>query len=359
MEFSDNEEDINNINDNKNKEKNTEKKEQSISKLSLEWLRESISSISQITKSEQEEMDEIEKIEKQNDNIQDTHTDTSSDSDNADKNKENISNHNNSHHNEKDNNNKDNEAYIDTNNTNNKKNYTFIWDGEGDNVKLIGSFSNWKEQYEMEKDEKNKIYKISLLLDNDIYEYKYIVDGVWKCSKNQEIIDDGKGNINNILDLTNNKTKQKINYKNKSKKNIKNENNIIIKEINEINENIYNNNEKKENIKNNIFGNIYPDYITLNKPFNSHHFKKVFNINNESKQKKIGIEKYYQFKLNNSYSSNKSYLNIPSYKNTILNHIIFQKKLKKNINIKIGLSHRYRGKETTFIYYNYFSKYKN
>ena len=31
--------------------------------------------------------------------------------------------------------------------------------------------------------------------------YKYIVDGVWKCDESSKKTDDGKGNINNELDL--------------------------------------------------------------------------------------------------------------------------------------------------------------
>ena len=112
-------------------------------------------------------------------------------------------------------------------------------------------------------------------------------------------------------------------------------------------------------LNNKSFGNIYPDPMKLKDPIKSNNFGKVFNINNATKQKKIGIKKYYNFKPHNSYSSNKSYINLSSYKHTILNHIIFEKKIKKNIDIKIGLSCRYRGKDTTFIYYNNFYKYNN
>ena len=33
-----------------------------------------------------------------------------------------------------------------------------------------------------------------------VYEYKYIVDGVWKYSNHEQTSDDGHGNINNIVD---------------------------------------------------------------------------------------------------------------------------------------------------------------
>ncbi len=75
-----------------------------------------------------------------------------------------------------------------------------------------------------------------------------------------------------------------------------------------------------------------------------------------SKQKKIGNPKYYKFEQFNSNSSSKSYLNITSYRNTLLNHIILQKKLKKGINNKFGITYRYREKAITCIYYNSFAK---
>ena len=97
--------------------------------------------------------------------------------------------------------------------------------------------------------------------------------------------------------------------------------------------------------------------MKLTEPNNSNNIGKAFNINNESKQKKIGIQKFYKLEPNNSYSSIKSYLNLWHYRHTRINHIILQKKIKKDIfYIKIGMSNRYREKATTFIYYNCFSK---
>jgi len=39
------------------------------------------------------------------------------------------------------------------------------------------------------------------LLPNVIYEFKFIVDNVWKCSKDYPTLIDEKGNLNNFLDL--------------------------------------------------------------------------------------------------------------------------------------------------------------
>lgn len=35
----------------------------------------------------------------------------------------------------------------------------------------------------------------------DVYEFKFIVDNVWKCSKDYPTLIDEKGNLNNFLDL--------------------------------------------------------------------------------------------------------------------------------------------------------------
>jgi hypothetical protein len=39
-------------------------------------------------------------------------------------------------------------------------------------------------------------------LKRGIYLYKYIVDGIWHYSPEEKTANDGNGNINNILDLT-------------------------------------------------------------------------------------------------------------------------------------------------------------
>ena len=48
-----------------------------------------------------------------------------------------------------------------------------------------------------------KKFKCLINLPREKHEYKYIVDGVWKYSKKQQIKKDNTNNINNFLDLTN------------------------------------------------------------------------------------------------------------------------------------------------------------
>ena len=371
MELSDSEEEIVDLNAENDKSKEEEKKDKSKLKSTLsktsKWIKPSAESLSQMAKSIPED---IENVNPNNLDQNYANFEMDNDNDNDEDNQEKISDYNNS--NEKGNDNENN-YYIDNNNkstedtntntnsnsTKNNHNYTFTWDEGGNNVKLIGSFSNWTKYYDMEKDEKYNIFKFSLPLENGKYQYKFIVDGAWKCSKKQNTEDDGKGNINNILDLNYIKPKEEIKNKNFSKKNSKIENKKKIKEKKKKEKKKSDMNikkEKKKTFKKNVFGNAYPEPMKLTESNHDDDIGKVFNINNESKQKKIGNQRFYKFEINNSYSSNKSYLNISCHRHTQLNHIIFQKKIKNSINFKIGMSYRYRGKATTFIYYNCLSK---
>ena len=111
------------------------------------------------------------------------------------------------------------ETFEDSNNI--RKNYTFILDEGGNDVKLTGSFSDWKIQFQMTREQNGQIFTLQLPLGNEIYQYKFIVDGEWKYSNKYPTQVDGMGNINNILDNTNNvlvRPKEKINQTNKKKK---------------------------------------------------------------------------------------------------------------------------------------------
>ena len=90
------------------------------------------------------------------------------------------------------------------NNINNDKvEYTFIWEEKCNIAKVIGSFNNWREQLLMIYDPKDNVYKYKIELKRDKYEYKFIIDNTWKFSSHQQTKNDGKGNINNFIDLTN------------------------------------------------------------------------------------------------------------------------------------------------------------
>ena len=330
MEVSDSEEEMD-INEAQTNSKTIEQKKctskSSLKKINWSKTKFSIDSISQLVKSQNEQsFDDIEDNEKESNNQK-----SERDKENE---KENIENNNN-----KDNKNIEKPSYI----------YTFTWEEGGNEVKLIGSFSDWKNSYIMKKDIKDNVFKTSLSLNNEIYTYKFIVDGEWKYSQKQPIKKDDQGNINNILDLTNfflnlsstpktteeNKSLSKkiINKKKSSKLSNKKSSKKVKKENDDFHRENNDTNQFTEPRKNNIIGN-------------------PFNLNNESKQYKIGNQRYYGFEQNNFFSSQKSYLKISGYRHNILEHILLPKNNKENYDIKIGLSQRYRGKATTIIYYN-------
>ena len=88
-------------------------------------------------------------------------------------------------------------------NNNNKIIVTFLWTEGGYDVKLTGSFCEWKTKINMDKDPNDNTFKFNLPLDNRIYQFKFIVDGEWRCSEKYPTEKDGFGNINNFIDLTN------------------------------------------------------------------------------------------------------------------------------------------------------------
>ena len=148
MEFSDSEEEIIDLNDEKSKEeKKPEKSKSKSSSNKIKWVKSSLESLSQMAKNdvEETEYEEHSNINKDEENID-------IDIDNEGENQEKISDYDNYNDNDKkDDNYKNNnyndatekteETHADSNMAKNKQSfYTFIWDEGGENVKLIGSF---------------------------------------------------------------------------------------------------------------------------------------------------------------------------------------------------------------------------
>ena len=346
MEASDSDEEIIDLNEAQTNSKTIEKKENtsksSLKKVKWSKTKFSIESISQIVKSENDQSfyENEQENEKENNENEKEEEKNIEDNDDDNNNKENDKKNNNN----------------ETKNSNTSFIYTFTWEEGGNDVKLIGSFSNWKDTYEMKKDVKDNVHKISLPLNNEIYNYKFIVDGEWKYAKNQATKEDNDGNINNFLDLTNffmnfsqspssNEPTQK-----KSKKSIKKKKSSKL-----------NNKKKRIKSKKEIteYGTENIDKNHMTEPHNNNTIGKPFNLNNESKQNKIGNQKFYDTNQRNFCSSHKSYIAISGYRHNILQHILLPKNNKEQTEIKIGLSHRYRGKATTIIYYNCVSKIKS
>ena len=250
MEISDNDEDEEiidlNVETKKSKVKFKNEKTKSTKSSSsnkMKWIKSNYESLSQLAKNEIEENENTEHDEEHiKNNIE--KLDDNADKNNVEKSLDHNSENNVTNGGKNKSKGNINEMHNEYNSPNDKKKilYTFIWENGGESVKLIGSFSNWKQQFDMQKDERDQLYKFTLPLDNEKYQYKFIVDGVWKYSTNQITMDDGYGNINNVIDLTNFKPKEEIkekSHKIKGKK-TKKEKFIKIEKIKE---------EKEEKIK--------------------------------------------------------------------------------------------------------------
>ena len=231
-----------------------------------------------------------------------------------------------------------------------RKNFIFIWSEGGNDVKITGTFSDWKVQYQMTKNPKDQIFKLELPLKKEIYQYKFIVDNVWKYSKNNPIIDDGFGNINNILDNTKNeevKSKEKSTTKKIKKP----------KRVSTNKTKTRDSSKKKESKKiinsNSIYQCKYPSDCILPQSLPNKRYYESFKLDNFSNQCSIGKKKYYNFYDNNRLSFGASSKSIFILGHINLNHLISAKNSGKNM-LKNSMSFRYREKASTFIYYKYF-----
>lgn len=260
------------------------------------------------------------------------------------------------------------ETFEDSNNI--RKNYTFIWDEGGNDVKLTGSFSDWKIQFQMTREQNGQIFTLQLPLGNEIYQYKFIVDGEWKYSNKYPTQVDGMGNINNILDNTNNvlvRPKEKINQTNKKKKTIKkNKKTKKAKSKKNTKKRRMSTKTKttktrastinKESIKivkkNSIYQSEYPsDDDILPLPLPNELYYESFKLESFTNQSSIGNKNYYDYYNRYYFYYIASSKPIFLLGHVNLNHLISTNHNKSN-NLKNSMSFRYREKASTFIYYN-------
>lgn len=233
------------------------------------------------------------------------------------------------------------ETKEDSNNT--KINYLFTWNEGGNQVKITGSFCDWKIKFDMTKDPNDNIFKCQLPLENKIYQFKFIIDDEWKCSNKYSIKEDNSGNLNNILDLTNYIEKKEETKKKTSEKKVIKIEKENIKET-EINKN-------KIKRKESIYSSQYPSNDSIIPlPLPNKRYYQSFKLDRYSHQNNIGNKKYYEFFQKYSFSDETSSKPIFLLGHINLNHLISSKN-KKMINIKNCMSFRFREKACTFIYY--------
>ena len=262
---------------------------------------------------------------------------------------------------ERNNNKEENDEYYSSKETkedsnNAKINYLFIWTEGGYEVKLTGSFSDWKIKFNMSKDPNDNFFKCQLPLDNKIYQFKFIVDNDWKCSNKYPIKEDNSGNINNYIDLTNytekneenkqtnHEQKEKLEQKKDKEKEKKNNNDNIKKT-----ETTKGKNKIKR--KDSIYSSQYPSSDSIIPlPLPNKMYYKSFKLDKFSRQNNIGNKKFYMYYESYSFSYESSSKPILILGHVNLNHLISSIN-KKSAKIKNCMSFRFREKAGTFIYY--------
>ena len=207
----------------------------------------------------------------------------------------------------------------------NKVPFKFEWKEGGNKVTITGSFlANWTMFIEMVKNPKTGFFEFNINLPREIHQFKFIIDGVWKCSNNYPKINDGHNNINNQIDLTN--------YKSETNSEKENEENKNIKEYN-----CYN--PKR-------------DEMNSDAPNIPLHYFKPYVIDYNTHQFEIGNANFLKVHEKNLLSDNNSYKSIMIYPHVNLNHICSCCHCSNDCNyIRTALSQKFKNKCLTVIFY--------
>ena len=78
----------------------------------------------------------------------------------------------------------------------------FECSGVESNVQVAGSWNKWRP-HNLVFNPRDSSWSLSLKLRPGCYQYKYIIDGEWIHDPSKAWQDDGKGNINNVINRTN------------------------------------------------------------------------------------------------------------------------------------------------------------
>lgn len=214
--------------------------------------------------------------------------------------------------------------------------FKFIWNKGGNNVKISGTFlDNWKNEIELEKNINTGLFEKVLNLTRTKHEFKFIVDNIWLCSDQYEILKN-KNDYNNIIDLTNYTHKEKV--------------------YQEINDKF----KKKYRKCSKEYGCNYllsSDFVR-EVPDLPIYFRKSFDLNKRTKQKilKKNYKTYLNFNLSKNILENNDYKTITTISHEKLSHVCFQQETdynndKDNKYIRSSTTQRINHKFLTFIYY--------
>ena len=230
--------------------------------------------------------------------------------------------------------------------------YKFEWIGKGRNVLLSGDFSdNWKTKIYMKKNEETGIFEVILPLERKKFNFKFIIDGDWVCSKQYQTTYDNHNNLNNFIDLTN--------FNKNSIKKEKNQNNINSITCNNQETNNSFSTYKKEEMKKRYYDCKYPLNNELNivAPIIMTHYIYSFNIDYQSNQDFISVnpsKDFLQYKEKNFNTENNTYKKIMIWPHIKLSHSCSNLEDIKNKEInylRICVTNRNKHKFLTIVYY--------
>lgn len=225
--------------------------------------------------------------------------------------------------------------------------YLFEWKEGGNCVLITGGFVNWQQNFTMIKNS-NGVFVYPIEMNQGVYQFKFIVDNKWRCSQYYTTIKDEFNNINNIIDLTNyinDDQNQQSPEGGKSILQTRTQTQTYAPPLQQLNRKDYPSNMPSQSEMN------------TDCPQVPIHYQKMFNIDYNTNQNKIGDNVYLNYCERNLLSENNSYKKIlvPSHVN--LNHhcskfISQDGSVKYCRIIKACVSQRIRHKFITVIYYN-------
>lgn len=184
----------------------------------------------------------------------------------------------------------------------------FEWKEGGNNVAITGSFVNWQQYLQMNRNQ-NGAFELLLSLDPGIHQFKFIVNNQWKCSNHYPMINDGNYNTNNVIDtmksscITSPQKQQQTNQ-----------------DPNQNQQQLLSSDQNRDTgMKKKSYSVIIPNKTEMNTeaPNCPFHYLQSFNINHNTRQNKIGKQKFLQYNERDLLSENNSYkkLMVPPHVN--------------------------------------------
>ena len=220
--------------------------------------------------------------------------------------------------------------------------YKFVWKYGGNKVTITGTFlNNWTSFIEMVKNPDNNFFEIIINLPRIKHQFKFVIDGNWRCSPDYPQINDGQGNTNNEIDLANYISPEQIKKEEEEKKRQE-----IEKKKNE---------EKKTQRKKNDYNCYNPNKNEMNTdvPKIPHHYAGFYNIDKNTFQDVIGKSKCLPFKEKNILSENNCFKKVLIAPHVNLNHCCVNINCCKEKNyLRTCISQRFKHKFVTIVYYN-------